>query len=196
LLPAKNLDHIETIKRKAQIILPKDAALIAMYCNLGIGSRIVEGGLGSGALTIFILNLIGSQGAVTSYEMREDFAKLASENIKRSVKSDNWVLKLKDISNGIEESELDAVVLDIPEPWNVVKTAYSSLSPGGILASYSPTINQVEKMVLEINNYPFIETKTYENLQRELVVKAGATRPAYDMLGHTGYLTVARKVLE
>jgi tRNA (adenine57-N1/adenine58-N1)-methyltransferase len=196
LLPAKNLDFIETIKRKAQIIIPKDAALIAMYCNLVPGSKVVEGGLGSGALTLFLLNLVGLEGEVTSYEMRKDFAKLASENIKRAVKADNWKLKIKDISNGIEESDLDAVILDLPEPWNVVESAYSSLSPGGILASYSPTVNQVEKMVQQIGKYPFIEIKTYENLQRELVVKDGATRPAYDMLGHTGYLTFARKVLE
>jgi tRNA (adenine57-N1/adenine58-N1)-methyltransferase len=196
LLQAKNLDFIETIKRRAQIIIPKDAALIAMYCNLGPGSKVVEGGLGSGALTIFLLNLVGSKGVVTSYEIRKDFSKIASANIKRLDNFENWVLKTKDISNGIDESNLDGVILDIPEPWNVVKTAYSSLFPGGILASFSPTVNQVEKMVLEINKFPFIEIRTYENLLRELVVKPGASRPAYDMLGHTGYLTIARKIME
>ncbi len=195
ILPANTLDYLETLNRKAQIILPKDSALIAMLGNIGPGAKVVECGLGSGALTTYLLHLVGEKGKVITYENRKDFAKIGSDNVYRAFKGTNWVLKLKDITIGIEEVDFDAIVLDIPEPWLVVDTSYDALKPGGYLMSFLPTMNQVERFVQEIHKHRFIEIKSIENIQRELLVKIGATRPSYDMLGHTGYITAARKVL-
>jgi tRNA (adenine57-N1/adenine58-N1)-methyltransferase len=184
------------MKRKAQIILPKDSGQIGIHCNIKPGSVVVEGGLGSGAFTLFLLTLVGKTGQVISYETRKEFAKVGSDNIKKAGLDINWRLKIQDITKGISEEDIDAVVLDIPEPWKVVNTAYSALLPGGYLASYLPTMNQVEKFVISLNKKPFIEVRSFETIFRDLVIKAGATRPAFDMLGHTGYITVARKVIE
>jgi tRNA (adenine57-N1/adenine58-N1)-methyltransferase len=195
ILPPNTLDHIDTLRRKAQIIIPKDAALLSMFCNIKPGSIIVEGGLGSGALSIILLSLIGPNGKVITYETRSEFAKVGSENIIKAGLEHLWVLKLQDITKGISEKKVDAVILDIPEPWNAVGTAHAALRSGGIFASYLPTMNQVEKFVNALKEEPFIEIHSFETLFRELEVKAGATRPSFEMLGHTGYITVARKVL-
>ena len=196
LLPASTLDLIDTLTRKAQIILPKDAALIVIYCNLKPGSRVVEGGVGSGALTIVLLNIVGVNGKVTTYETNKTFAKIASQNIQKANLTNNWVLKIQDITKGISETDLDAVVIDIPEPWLVVEHVYNALRPGGTFASYIPTMNQVERLVTTLKKRFFIEIQTFETLFRNLTVGPGGTRPAFDMLGHTGYITIGRKVIE
>ncbi len=195
LLAAGTLDTVETITRRAQIILPKDAALIAVYCGIKPGSRVVEGGLGSGALTIILLSLVGTSGLVTTYEIRSDFAKIGTNNIKKASLDRAWCLKLRDITKGIEEKAVDAVILDIPEPWHAVEHAHSALRSGGAIACYVPTMNQVERLVVALREKPFVEIHTFETLQRELVVGSGGVRPAFDMLGHTGYTTIGRKVL-
>ena len=105
------------------------------------------------------------------------------------------VTKLRDITEGIDEDNLDAIILDIPNPWDVVKHSWDALKPGGYFCSYSPLILQVEKTVKEIRKNKFIEIKTLENIQREMIVSDFGTRPSFDMLGHTGYLIFARKVL-
>lgn len=196
ILKANTLDFLETLKRKAQIIIPKDSALIGLYCNIKPGSRVVEGGLGSGALTIILLTLVGPKGKVISYEIRHEFAKVGTSNIENTEMAHNWKLKNLDITEGITEKNLDAIVLDIPEPWKAVSTSYQALCPGGYIASYLPTMNQVERFVFEISKIPFIEIRSFETLYRDLSLKPGAIRPAFDMLGHTGYITVARKVNE
>ena len=103
--------------------------------------------------------------------------------------------KFKDVTKGIDEKDLDAIILDIPNPWDAVGHSWNSLKPGGYLCCYSPLITQVEKAVFEINKHKFIELKTIENIQREMIVENHGTRPCFDMLGHTGYLTFARKIL-
>jgi len=195
LLPANTVDHLETLTRKAQIILHKDSAMIGFYCDIKPGSRVVEGGVGSGALTIVLLTLVGPTGKVTTYEMRSDFAKVGKNNITKAGLAGSWTLRMKDITKGISEKDLDSVILDIPEPWLAVDTAYNALRSGGTLACYVPTMNQVERLVKKLRAGSFIDIRTIETLQRELVVGAGGTRPAFDMLGHTGYTTMGRKVL-
>ncbi len=195
LIPANTFDKIETITRKAQIILPKDAATIGLYCDITPGSKVVEGGLGSGALTIVLLTLVGQKGKVISYETRSDFAKIGRDNITKAGLASQWELKNQDIMKGITEENMDAVVLDIPEPWGVIDSAYDALRPGGSIACYVPTMNQVEKTVNIIRKSSFIDIHTFETLQREIVVGSRGVRPAFEMLGHTGYTTIARKVL-
>ena len=102
----------------------------------------------------------------------------------------------KDIIKEISEKNLDAIILDIPNPWDAVGHAYKSLKVGGYLCCYSPLVSQLEQTVKELRKHNFIEIKTFENIQREMVIGERGTRPSFDMLGHTGYLTFARKVLK
>jgi tRNA (adenine57-N1/adenine58-N1)-methyltransferase len=189
------MDKLQSLKRNAQIILPKDAALIIMNCCIESGNKVIEAGIGSGSLTIALANAVAPGGTIISYEIRDDFIKHAKKNLKNS-NTENFVkIKKKDITKGIEEKNIDAVILDIPDPWNAVEHAWNSLKIGGYICTYSPLISQVEKTVENIKKKSFIETNTIENIQREMIVSKHGTRPSFNMLGHTGYLTFARKIL-
>lgn len=188
------VDKIETIERKAQIILPKDSSMIALYCDVKNGDTIIEGGVGSGALTIVLANLVRPDGKIISYEKRNDFAEIAKRNIENAGLGKGVEIKIGDVTEKIDEKDADAVILDIPNPWDAVPNAYNSLKMCGHFCSYSPTMNQVEKTVKTLK-HGFIEIKTFETLQREIVVGEGGVRPSFDMLGHTGYVTFARKIL-
>ena len=188
-------DKLQGLKRNAQIILPRDAAHILINCSIESGNTVLEAGIGSGSLTIALANAVAPNGKIISYDKKESFIDHAMKNLKTSNLDKYVETKIKDITAGIDEKNLDAVILDIPNPWDAVKHAWDSLKVGGYLCSYSPLISQVEKTVKEIKKHGFIEVKTLENIQREMVVSDYGTRPSFDMLGHTGYLTFARKVL-
>jgi len=188
-------DKLQGLHRQAQIILPRDAAHILMNCAIEPGQTVLEAGIGSGSLTIALASAVAPDGTVISYDIREEFIDHAMKNLKQADLANRVTTKLKDVTEGIGEQNLDAVILDIPNPWAAVGHAWKALKIGGYLCTYSPLISQVEQTVNEIAKYPFIECKTYENIQREMVVSKHGTRPSFEMLGHTGYLTFARKVL-
>jgi tRNA (adenine57-N1/adenine58-N1)-methyltransferase len=155
---------------------------------------VLEAGIGSGSLTIALTSAVAPNGRVISYDIRQEFIDHAMRNL-RQARLDSYVtIKVKDVTEGIDETELDAVILDIPNPWAAVEHAWKALKIGGYLCAYSPLISQVEQTVRTIESHPFIECKTYENIQREMIVSKHGTRPSFEMLGHTGYLTFARKV--
>ncbi|UCH72567.1 MAG: tRNA (adenine-N1)-methyltransferase, partial [Thermoplasmatales archaeon] len=187
-------DKLQGLKRKAQIILPRDSAQIILNCSIESNQKVLEAGIGSGSLTIALANSIAPSGKVISYDNREDFIKHAMINIKNSKLEKFVETKLKDVTTGIDEKNLDAIILDMPNPWDAIKHAYKALKPGGYLCTYSPLSSQVENTVKEIKKHNFIEIKTIENIQREMVVSEKGMRPKFGMLGHTGYLTFARKV--
>lgn len=188
-------DKLNGLKRKAQIILPRDIAQIIVNCSIESGHTVLESGIGSGSLTIGLGNAVAPDGKVISYDNREDFIKHALKNVKQAGFDKLVQTKNKDVTKGIDEKDLDAIILDIPDPWDVIGHAYHSLKSGGYLCCYSPLISQVEKTVNEIKKHGFILIKTTENIQREMVVSKHGTRPSFNMLGHTGYLTFARKAL-
>ncbi len=188
-------DKLNGLKRKAQIILPRDIAQIIVNCSIESGHTVLESGIGSGSLTIGLANAVAPDGKVISYDNREDFIKHALKNVKQAGFDKLVQTKNKDVTKGIDEKDLDAIILDIPDPWDVIGHAYHSLKSGGYLCCYSPLISQVEKTVNEIKKHGFILIKTTENIQREMVVSKHGTRPSFNMLGHTGYLTFARKAL-
>jgi len=188
-------DKLQGLKRRAQIILPKDAAHILLNCSIESGNTVLEAGIGSGSLTIALANAVAPDGKVISYDKRQDFIDHAMKNLDTSKLEKYVTTKIRDVTTGIDEKNLDAIILDIPNPWEAVEHAWSSLRIGGYLCSYSPLISQVEKTVKEIKKHSFIEVKTVENIQREMIVSEQGTRPSFNMLGHTGYLTFARKVL-
>jgi len=189
-------DFIMKSSRKTQITYPKDIALIVMFSGIGPGSRVVESGTGTGALTTALAHYVQPNGRVYTYEYREEFQKNAEKNLKRTNLLDFVELKSGDVTEGIEERDLDAVVLDLAVPWLVVPHVYEALKPSGTIVSFSPTIDQVVKTVeaLRENNFVFIET--IECLMRAMQVERGKTRPHTMMTGHTGYITHARKAVK
>lgn len=189
-------DKLRSLKRKAQIILPKDAAHIIIHCDITPGKTVLESGIGSASLTTALATMIQPDGKVISYEKRSDFIEHAEKNLKKSQLIDYVTIKEKDVTAGINETNLDAIILDIPNPYDAVEHAWNALKAGGILCTYSPLISQVEQTTQQMQNLPFIDIKTIETLQRDIIVKEQGTRPSFDMLGHTGYLTFARKILK
>ncbi|MHC1600782.1 MAG: tRNA (adenine-N1)-methyltransferase [Candidatus Nezhaarchaeales archaeon] len=187
-------DYVLKVARKTQVIYPKDMAILVFRLGLRPGMKIVEAGTGSGALTCALAFFV-KPGVVYSYEINPRFQEVAKRNLERAGLLDYVVLKLKDITQGIDEEGVDAVVLDMATPWLVVPHAYRALKGGGHFASFSPTINQVEKTVLELRRQGFVDIKVYELLLREIKVEEGAVRPEIFMVGHTGYMTFARKSL-
>jgi tRNA (adenine57-N1/adenine58-N1)-methyltransferase len=188
-------DKLQSIRRRAQIILPRDMGHIVINCSIEAGHRVLEAGIGSGSLTIALANAVAPNGKVLSYDIRPDFIDHAVKNIKTAGLEQYVTTKLIDVTKKIEDTELDAVILDIPNPWDAVENGWGALKIGGYFFSYSPLVSQVEKTVTTLKNHRFIEIKTYENIQREMVVSDHGTRPSFHMLGHTGYLIFARKIL-
>lgn len=189
-------DMLKALKRKAQIILAKDAAQIIINCSITPGKKVLEAGIGSGSLTTVLAAIVGKKGIIISYDYRKEFIDHAINNLKKTHLDQQVITKHKDIIQGIEETDLDAVILDIPNPWEAIPHVWKSLTPGGYLCTYSPLISQVEQTVKEIHHHHFINIKTIETIEREMIVGPRGTRPSFHMLGHTGYLTFARKVLE
>ena len=189
-------DFIFKSKRATQILYPKDMAIIASWTDLSNGKKVVEAGMGSGSLSCFIANLIRPEGRLYTYDVREESHEIAKKNIEKAGLSEFVTLKIKDAKLGLEEKDMDVAILDLGDPWTLIKTMKGCLRPGGILASVSPTINQVEKVVIELQNEGFLEIETLEILMREMEVREGKTRPAMRMVGHTTYLTFARKSLD
>lgn len=180
--------------RQTNIVYPKDTGLILLLTGIGPGSIVVEAGTGSGALTSLLAFHVRPNGHVYSYEIREDFISAAQKNLEKAGVENVATIKHQDIIDGIEEKELDAVVLDMATPWEVVPTAYDALKGGAVLVSFSPTIEQTQRTVAALYESHFIEMQTSELIERQILVRTGKTRPATQMIGHTGYITSARKV--
>lgn len=187
-------DLLGMIERRAQVIIPKDSFMIPLHLDIGCGSRVIEGGLGSGALALVLLKSIAPEGKVYSYETREDFAALAKRNISLSEHASCWELRLADICTASLEKDVDAVILDIPNPWDAIDNAVSALRHGGHLGCYIPNTNQLENAVKKMRTAELSEVAAFETIQREMVVHEGGVRPSFDMLGHTGYLAFGRKL--
>jgi tRNA (adenine57-N1/adenine58-N1)-methyltransferase len=187
-------DKLNCLKRRAQIILPRDAAQIIMNCSISSGNIVLEAGIGSGSLTIALAESVAPNGKVISYDIREDFIKHSTKNLVKANLEKFVETKLQDVTKGINEKDLDAIILDIPNPWEAIDHAWEALKIGGYLCSYSPLVSQMEKTVKEIKKHNFIEVKSSENIQRKMVISEQGTRPSFQMLGHTAYLTFARKV--
>ena len=188
-------DFVLEMPRGAQVIYPKDLGNILVLADIFPGATVVEGGLGSGALTVALLRAVGERGSVTTYEVRKDMANLGRKNVESMAPSvRRHVLKMRDIYEGIEERDVDRVVLDVPEPWHVVPWAAEALAMGGILLSFLPTILQVHQLVQALTldgRYQMIET--VEVLLRPWSVSQRSVRPAHRMVAHTGFITTARR---
>ena len=189
-------DYIMKSSRNTQITYPKDAALIVLFSGIGPGSRVVESGTGTGALTTALAHYVGPTGKVYTYELRSEFQKNAAKNLERSKLIDYVEMKSGDVTLGIDERDVDAVILDLAVPWLVVPHAHEALKPSGILVSFSPTIDQVVRTTEALKENGFVFIETVECIMRGMQVERGKTRPQTLMTGHTGYITHARKILK
>jgi tRNA (adenine57-N1/adenine58-N1)-methyltransferase catalytic subunit len=182
-------DLLEHARRKAQIVTPKDAQYLLYLAGVGPGGRVAEAGAGSGALTLCLAHAVGPQGTVFSYDRRPEFLSVAQGNIAQAGWAARVRFRTRDVATeGFDESALDSVLLDLPEPWGAIPAAYTALRPGGRIATFTPTYNQLERTVRALRDAGFQEVRALELLERALHVGAGGTRPDFDMLGHTGFL--------
>lgn len=183
------------VKRKTNIVYPKEAGLMVLETGIGPGSRVIEVGTGSGALTIVLATIVGESGKVYSFDRREDLQTNAVKNVKRAGLSSRVEFKLIDTEKtGFQLKDIDAAFVDVAEPWKLVEKVWETLKPGGSWASLSPNIEQVQKTVRALKGY-FARIRTYEVILRPILVREGRTRPQDRIVGHTGYITFAQKVL-
>lgn len=186
-------EFVLKMPRGAQVIYPKDLGPILMLADLFPGARVLESGVGSGALSTTILRAIGVEGHLYGYELRAEFAEKAQRNVAAFLGPDQpFEVEIRDVYEGIDVTDLDRVILDLPEPWRVVEHAEKALHPGGILVSYLPTIGQVARLHEALAESAFGLAETIEVLNRSWHVEGQSVRPDHRMVAHTGFLTHAR----
>jgi tRNA (adenine57-N1/adenine58-N1)-methyltransferase len=185
-------DFVLKMPRGAQVIYPKDLGPILMLADIFPGARVLESGIGSGALS---MTLLRAGAAVTGYELRDDFAERAQANVNAFLGDEtaaNYRVELRDCYDGIDETDLDRIVLDLPEPWQVIKHAEGALAPGGILVAYTPSIVQASQLREALTASRFDLSETIEVLNRSWHIEGASVRPDHRMVAHTGFLTHAR----
>lgn len=188
-------DLVRTIKRSSQIIFTKDAAFILLKLGVEPGQTVVEAGTGSGALTLALARAVGSQGRVVSYDTRDDMQNLARRNLERLGLAERVTFKQRDLADGIDERDVPALFLDLPNPWDYLDVVRAALSPGGHFGALVPTANQVIEMLTVLHRHAFIFPEVVELLLRQYKTVAARFRPDERMVGHTGYLVFARPVI-
>jgi tRNA (adenine57-N1/adenine58-N1)-methyltransferase catalytic subunit len=191
-------EFVLDMPRGAQVIYPKDLAMILFWADVYPGCRVLEAGMGSGALTLALLRAVGPDGRVITYEQRDEFARRAVANIHmRMGEVTNLTVRLRPVEEGLAEEELvDRVVLDLPEPWKLTRAVAEVLRPGGIIVSYVPTIiqsQQVAEALQRERTWALVET--FETLFRPWNIEGLSVRPFHRMVAHTGFITVARRVV-
>jgi len=188
-------DFVQEVPRRTQVIYPKDLGAILLLGDIFPGARVLEAGLGSGVLTVALLRGVGEAGQVISYEVRPEQVEWGMANVRRFFSDPhNLTVKVADVYQGIEERDLDRIVLDVPEPWHVVPWAAEALVPGGIFLSFLPTTLQIHRLAEALRDdgrFQLIET--VEVMLRPWYVSQRSVRPVHRMVAHTGFITTARR---
>ena len=190
-------DYVLSMPRGATIVYPKDAAMIIGIADIKPGIKVLEAGVGSGALSISILRAVGESGYLHSVEIRDDFAKISQENVKNYFTDSptNWKLTVGALEEQKLESDYDRVILDMLAPWECVETAAHALVPGGVFLSYVATTTQLSKIAEAIkDNGNFTEPESSETIVRGWHHEGLAVRPQHRIIGHTGFLIFARRM--
>jgi tRNA (adenine57-N1/adenine58-N1)-methyltransferase len=190
-------EFVLEMPRGAQVIYPKDLAMILFWADIYPGSRVLEAGMGSGALTLALLRAVGPDGRVITYEQRDEFARRALANIHmRMGEVTTLTVRLRPVEDGLaDEAPVDRVLLDLPEPWKLADAVARVLRPGGIFLSYVPTIiqsHQTSETLSRGRQWALVET--FETLVRPWNIDGQSVRPFHRMVAHTGFITVARRV--
>ena len=194
-------DYVLSMPRGAAIIYPKDAGQIIVEADIYPGATVVEAGVGSGALSSYLLRAIGDKGRLVSFERREEFAQIAKANVKIQLGEEpgNWEVVTGDLQDklgeAIEPGSVDRVVLDMLAPWECISAVATSLRPGGVLVCYVATVTQLSRTVEEIRTHSgFTDPQSWETLVRPWHVEGLAVRPEHRMIGHTAFLVMARRL--
>jgi tRNA (adenine57-N1/adenine58-N1)-methyltransferase len=190
-------DYVLSMPRGATIVYPKDAAMILGVADIKPGIRVLEAGVGSGALSISLLRAIGEGGVLHSVEIREDFAEISEKNVTSYFggKPANWNLTIGALQDQSYETEFDRVILDMLSPWECLDVASKALVPGGVLMAYVATTTQLSKIAEAIKESGnFTEPESSESIVRGWHHEGLAVRPQHRMIGHTGFLIFARRM--
>ncbi|HWP65155.1 MAG TPA: tRNA (adenine-N1)-methyltransferase [Candidatus Limnocylindria bacterium] len=187
---------IPNLPRRAQPVYPKDVGIVLLWGDIAPGMRVVEIGVGPGALTLGLLRALGPTGTLVSYERREDFANAARDNVARfHGPAPNWTVRVADAADGLLERDVDRVVVDVPEPWTLLDAVGAALRPGGVLTCFLPTVLQVKQLVDGLGAHDrYACVRTLETLLRQWDVSGRSIRPQHRMVAHTGFLVFARRL--
>ncbi|WP_369018397.1 tRNA (adenine-N1)-methyltransferase [Thermatribacter velox] len=188
------VDNLFHMKRRTQIVYPKDLGFIVLMLDVKEGDRVIDVGLGSGAMCGALARLVGDGGKVYAYERREEFIKVAVENLSIWGVLERVEIKNKDIKDGFEEENIDALFLDVPQPWDYLEVCWRALRGGGRIGIVSPTTPQVVAVLEKLKTLPFIQVEVWESLFRKYKPNPIAFRPYDRMVAHTTYMIFARKV--
>lgn len=194
LLQPSLADLLNELPRNTQILYPKDIGFILVTMSVGPGQRVIEAGTGSGSMTIALAHAVGPEGKVISYEQRQDFQNLARKNLTRVGLESRVDFKLRDIAEGLDETDADAFFLDVPNPYDYLGQVRASLKPGGYFCALIPTVNQVEKVLLALRVHRFAFIEVAEMLLRYYKPEPSRFRPTDRMVAHTGFLVFARRI--
>jgi tRNA (adenine57-N1/adenine58-N1)-methyltransferase catalytic subunit len=191
-------DLIPHLPRAAQVIYPKDTGPLLIWGDVYPGATVIEGGVGAGAFTIALLRAVGPQGRVISYELREDFAMLARRNVADFLgAAPQWELKRRDIYEGFDETDVDRLFIDLPEPGRALEVVAHALRPGGVFVAYVPTALQLKETVEALQQRTdFAEIESFETLLRNWQVRGMSVRPVHRMVAHSAFIIVARKLAD
>ena len=189
-------DLVRGLPRQSQIIFPKDAGYIVLKLGIQPGVTVVEAGTGSGGLCLALATLVGDEGRVVSYDVREEMQRLAQRNLSRVGLESRVTFKLRDIVEGFDEVDADALFLDVLTPWNYLNQAYKALRGSGVLGGLVPTVNQLIQFVEALHAHPgFVEIEAEELILRPYKTLPVRVRPEDRIIGHTGYLIFARTII-
>jgi tRNA (adenine57-N1/adenine58-N1)-methyltransferase len=187
-------DFVMKSKRSTQIVYPKDLGLIAARTGLKNGSRVLEVGTGSGALTTFMASIVKPNGHIYTFDINEDFLATARQNLEKAGMIEYVTMHHRDVHIGISLSDIDVAVVDLGDPWSVLKEVHQVLKGSGSFVAICPTMNQLEKTSMELKQNGYIDIESIELMIRNIEAREGMTRPSMRMIGHTTYLIFARKV--
>ncbi len=191
-------EFVLEMPRGAQVIYPKDLAMILFWADVFPGARVLEAGTGSGALTLALLRAVGTDGRVITYEQRDEFARRALANIHmRLGQVNNLTVRLRPVEDGLPEEEpVDRVLFDLPEPWKLTSLVAPVLGPGGIFMCYVPSIIQSHELSETLHRErEWALVETFETLMRPWNIEGQSVRPFHRMVAHTGFITLARRVV-
>ena len=187
-------DLLVDLKRSTQIMYPKDIGFILTSMSVGPGQTVLEAGTGSGSMTVALAYSVGPQGHVVTYERRPEFQTLARKNLERLGLDGRVDFKLGDIADGFTETNVDAIFLDVPNPWDYIRQVRAALKPGGFFCNLVPTFNQVEKLLYSLRRESFAFIEVCELLMRYYKPEPTRLRPTDRMIAHTGFLIFARRI--
>ncbi|GMA37417.1 transposase [Demequina litorisediminis] len=191
-------DYVLSMPRGAAVIYPKDSGQIIQMADIYPGARVVEAGVGSGALTMSLLRAVGDGGSLTSIERREDFADIARGNVEFHFGGPHpaWDLRIGDFADRVGEiGEVDRIVLDMLAPWENLDAAADALAPGGVLLAYVATTTQLSRLAEALKDHGgYTEPQAWESMVRTWHLEGLAVRPDHRMIGHTGFLLTTRRM--